>query len=492
MIPVPAGAEKSSRSATALKTVIPAKAGSYLLLTAVLHTLAFCEIGAPWLAGFAWVAFLPFFLRLKTVTSARQAFVFGYLTGVAVFVPLLYWLWHVTVFGWLLLSLGMALYVALFAVIAFWLSRRSALVAVPAAWVVVEWLRANLFSGFGWALLGYSQYRFLPLIQISEFTGVYGVSFLVMAVNCVLAELIFELSRGQVRGLTLTQALGAVLLVVTSLGYGAARLAVAAPAEASSELKVAVIQGNIPQERKWQPEFADDIFWVHQELTKQSLEQGAELIVWPETSAPGYVNIEPILEETLAELAGQGKSALLVGAPSLDLETGFFPEYFNSAVLLTEQGIEERYDKLHLVPYGEYIPGERWMPVLRQLIVTGDFSPGKTPHVFTLYPQPHHNPQRVEPARFAVMICFEDVFAPQVRSFVRAGAQFLINITNDAWFGRSAAPFQHLAASVFRAVEFGRSVVRSANTGVSGFVDSYGRIYSPVSGSNGRWTWVEG
>ena len=441
-------------------------------LSALFLFLAFTNFNIALLAYFA---FIPFFFTLNN-KSRPEAFKCGYFFGLIFFALTIYWLVYVSVLGYIILVLYLALYFGIFAFsirYSLYATRYLSIILIPLIWVVLEYTRTYLFSGFGWALLGYSQYLNLPFIQIADKTGVWGVSFIIMMVNVT----IFKLLKDGLKktGLVI---LVTVMILGSTLFYGYFKLE---EEPFSKELLVSVIQGNIPQEQKWDERFKEEILKKYDTLTRKAAKEKPHLIIWPETAFPGYLEEED-LRRYITKLARDIGVPLLIGAPTLgDYEKGV---YYNSAVLISEEGeILKRYDKLHLVPYGEYVPFEKIFPFTRKLIdkPIGDFSPGEEYTIFELKGK----------GQFGVLICFEDIFPCLVRNFVKRNASFMVNITNDAWFGKSNAPYQHAQASVFRAVENRVPVIRAANTGLSCFIDSKGRIIDKVS-SGEKDIFVEG
>lgn len=428
------------------------------------------------------MAFVPFLALIRRCARWSAAFGWGYLVGWLFWVGTIWWVGHVTIVGMLALVSYLAFYHALFGV-AVWLYVKHfgqvpwvLWLGIPTDWVILEWIRSWIFSGFGWNLLAYSQWQVLPVIQIADLVGAWGVSWLVMWVNVTVDGM-----RRQ--WLPKEAATLAMVGMAAVLGFGLMELS---EPVTGRPLRVAVVQGNIPQAQKWDAAYEEMILGRYTELTRQAAREESALIIWPETSVPGYLTTDPRFREWVGGLAREARTPLLVGAPRQ--AEG---QFYNSAVLIDQEGeIETVHDKLHLVPFGEFIPFERLWPWLRDRLPTaGDFSPGVT---FTLVPLPRVSekvPGTFLGARadeksarhfFAVLICFEDVFPGLVRRFVRDGAQFLVVITNDAWFGRSGAADQHAAASVFRAVEHRVPVVRAANTGYSCIIDPYGRITTEV------------
>jgi len=347
------------------------------------------------------------------------------------------------------------------------LARRKGTAAVllllPCSWVALEYARSHLLSGLGWNLLAHTQWNRIPLIQIADLTGVWGVSFLVVFINVALF-----MAAGGKRAKKVPALAAAGFLIAAVLLYGMFHLhrLNASPSAGSQPppLRVALLQGNIPQSRKWDDSFEEAIWKRYLELVARAKEGKPDLIVWPETAVPGY------LEDTLvfARLQGISHSVgveMLVGLPTEEVETGL---PYNSALLLGPDGQERAlYSKIHLVPFGEFIPLKPVLGWLKRFYPVADFAPGKT---FTVFP--------TQPP-VSVLVCFEDLFPELARRFVREGAGWLLVITNDAWFDRSAASLQHLQASVFRAVENRVWVGRAANSGWTGFVDPAGRRLPP-------------
>ena len=416
-----------------------------------------------------WVSLAPVLALAATARSPGRAFLEGWVAGAAFFVPLLRWLTHtMTTFSTLsrplavlvLLALAgyLALYWATVAAALTWLGERlgpSALWLAPAFWVAAELARTYLLSGFPWGLLGYVPYRRLPLIQIAAWTGVYGVSFLLALVNAALAWTLVRGTRG-------AAALSAGVIVVSvgaSLAVGARHTA-----EVAGSLPVGIVQGSIDQAIKWEKSYQRATLDIYAELTRRAA-SGSRLVVWPEAAVPAYVHYEPWVLGWLTRLSAEVAAPLIVGAPDARQE-GRSARYLNSAFFVRPRGIEARYDKMHLVPFGEYVPLKGLLFFVEAIAAEiGDFTPGRERVIFPL-----------EGAPFGTVICYEVIFPDLFRRFVHDGARFMVNITNDAWFGDSGGPLQHLAMVPLRAVENRVAVARAANTGVSALVSPSGRI----------------
>jgi apolipoprotein N-acyltransferase len=339
---------------------------------------------------------------------------------------------------------------------------RNLLWWAPALWVVLEMGQTYIISGFPWEPLGNGLYQHPLLLQLADITGVYGLSFLVVLVNVSL-YLLFCPPRG--KPLRFRQAAAVGLIVALWIGYGYYRLGeMAALAAASPKIKVAVVQGNIKQGEKWKKEMVQTTLNRYAELTRKV--QGARLIIWPETAAPFFYLRTPDLAAEVQKIAKDSGAYLLFGSPAYEL-TGGGERYFNRAYLLNPQGETiGSYDKAHLVPYGEYVPLRRFFPFIGKMVpMVGDFAEGPVGATVSL-PEGAIGP----------LVCYESIFPYLSRAQVANGARLLVNITNDAWFGKTAAAYQHLSMAVLRAVENHVCLARAANTGISAFIDGAGRL----------------
>ena len=429
----------------------------------------------PGLSFLAWIAFVPLLFAVSG-KKPSDAFKLGFISGLCANLGILYWLnivmttygklhWSVSAVLYIVLSAFLALYTAA----AVYFTRRGEmrglppLLSFPVVWVALELARAYLLTGFPWEDLGYSQYRILPLIQIADITGVYGLSFLIVFTNVVIFGVIRSLF-GTDRKPYPTKGVALLLLLLTAtLAYGFRQLSVP---ERGDLIKVGLTQGNIPQDVKWNPSFQEQTIEIYEKLSRQSCAGGCDLVVWPESAAPFFFQSDTPHAARIKSLAAELKTCMLIGSPAYENESSG-PHYFNSAYLLDSNGeVLGRSDKVHLVPFGEYVPLAKLLPFVNKLVEgIGDFSPGKT-----------IAPLNTGKGKIGVLVCFEGIFPDISRDYVREGSRMLVNITNDAWFGRSSAPYQHLSMTAFRAVENRVPLVRSANTGISAIIDSKGYI----------------
>ena len=460
------------------------------ILSSVLLILSFPGFDIEFLA---WIALVPLLFAIEK-QKPGMAFLTSYFAGVLFFLGTMYWLIHVTLPGMIAVVLYLALYFGFFGMIVSCMlrsGRYETMFFIPAAWVVLEWTRSHLFTGFGWNLLAHSQAYTLPVIQIADIFGVYGVSFLIVIVN---SAMFLTLKDFQKKKYSTIRIGIAIALVFLSVAYGVFRMKNIFTGEI---LRVAIVQGNIPQVQKWDPDYRESILDKYESLTKRAGKMNADLIIWPEASVPGFLESENDILERVERLVKMVNTPLLVGAPREDPDRTHV--YYNSAVLLAPDGsVIARYDKLHLVPFGEYIPFKKALSFVEKFapIPIGDFTEGNDYTVFKFGVAREGKGgnlswRSTKNIKFSCLICFEDIFAGLARQFVLHGANFLVNITNDAWFGRSSAAYQHAQNSVFRAVENRVNVIRAANTGLSCFIDQKGRIYGVVKGG-GEPLFVDG
>jgi len=443
----------------------------FALLSGILLFWSFPKFG---LGFMAWIAFVPLFLALRSVESLKRALFLGWITGMTACVGILYWIMYVVVnYGHLPLYLGLTImlllacylgfYVALFAMGMVFLRKRIPLyLSAPVLWVCLEYAKSKLFTGFPWENLGYSQFNNIFFIQIADIIGVFGLSFLIILLNVAFFEVIVERSKRAF-------VLAFVVIFIWSgvYGYGIWRIhQVDQALKNAPEMNVSLIQGNIDQSIKWNENFQKETIRIYEELSLTSSSGDGGLIVWPETAVPFNFQDENDSKRQIKALPVKTNNWLLFGSMSY-ATGGPSTDYFNSAYLLSPQGdVRGQYDKVHLVPYGEYVPLRTLFPFISSLAAgIGDFAEGKGFHPLTMGER-----------KIGVMICYEGILAEAGRMYKNEAAQLLVNITNDAWFGTTSAPYQHLSMAVFRAVETRLYLVRAANTGISAIVDPTGKI----------------
>ena len=472
------------------------------IASGLLGVLCFPPFDQSWLC---WIALTPLIAAIwfSGEDSRRRwlrNLLLGYLAGIVFFTG---------TFGWLgalgdlyqsfflhglsfLLSIYLGLHFAFWAWFiglikpaTFTASWRNLLVALLAAsaWATHEWTRGWLFTGFGWNGLGVALHAEWPMIQVAEFTGVVGLSFTAAFANIIAAttplRLFAEARTRRMRphfDLTLT-----MIGIVALLAFGLHRVQHSSPAK---PVRVAAVQASVPQLQKFDPQFAAEVFERFRRLSEIALAANPppDLLVWPESSMP-----DPVRDQNsesyrfIADFSAAMKTDLMLG--TLDFDNG---HDYNAAVLVSNNGEQMQiYRKIHLVPFGEYIPARHSFPLFATVAgtwVPGDFTPGTEQTVFTLTNRD---------VRVAPLICFEDTIGDLTRQFVLHGANLLANVTNDGWFLHSAGSEQHLANSVFRCVETRRPMVRAANTGVTCFVNEFGRVTQVLQDETGS-TFTEG
>jgi apolipoprotein N-acyltransferase len=471
-------------------------------LLAFPHSVLGVVFDLGWVA--AWLAPLFLILALRGV-APRRALGLGFLAGLLAHSAVLHWIYVVTVtYGHappvvgaiapILLAAYIASFTALFGAAVAWLQRRglASPFAIAALWTALDHLRSFALTGFPWATLGYAQHQNLALMPLVAWTGVYGLSFLSVLGAAALSSF-FEPAGLATDSLPASGHRGRRWGAWAALGVVVLAHALGASLDASRAardwpvVRVAVLQGNIDQGVKWSPEWAERTLAIYGELTREAVAEGAEIVVWPETAAPGSLDSDPALRGRVAALAAETRAFLVVGGVGVD---GLDPvtgqpnglgevKIYDSAFLFDAAGRGlGRYDKTHLVPFGEYLP---FRPVLGRFIraiATGsagrDVTPGESPRSVVL---PGVGAESGEPAvTVGVPICYELLFPDLVRRFVGDGADVLFAITNDAWYGRTGAPYQFLVMTAMRSAEGRVWTARAANTGVSALIDERGRV----------------
>jgi apolipoprotein N-acyltransferase len=451
--------------------------GTYALYAAFscLYALGMPGYGVP---GLSFACLVPLLVLSTMAADALQAARRGLIAGTLANLLLVYWIAYTIAvpgnLGWLLgglaallISAYMGVYVSLAAVFAYRVRRRFGIAGLwvfPVAWVCLEYGRSVLFSGFPWLLLGYSLSEHNLLRQAADIAGVYGLGFLLALANVCLYMAVAKAAIGARRSI-LPHLAGAVAVAAFLLLYGAVGKVPESPGIPGEIVRAGIVQGNVDQTVKWNPDHQKETLRIYRGMTKEAVQNGSEVVVWPETAAPFFYGWEPEMSAVVDAVAAENRVPLIFGAPWFDPSEG--GRYYNSVFLLGARGIAEgRYDKRHLVPFGEYIPLRRLLFFLRKLTAgEEDFSEGKGPALFPVHGQPA-----------GATVCYEAIFPGVVRESVRGGARWLVNVTNDAWFGDTVAPHQHLAMARMRSVEFRRPLVRAANSGISAIIDARGKV----------------
>lgn len=449
--------------------------------TGALFVLAYA-LGTPGydVPGLPFFCLVPFLLIVDSASSVRKAAWWGWIAGTAGSIPLYYWIAYTVAvpgnLGWVAGALAAFLvsaYVgAYFSVAA--AALRSLAVRFdergmwlfPAVWTAVEMARSHLFSGFPWMLLGYSVAGNATLRQAADLAGVHGLSFL-LALSAVSVYLAGKrLSEGfpSKAAISLTPGIAVFLFLVL---YGRAESA--HPVTRLPEVKVAIAQGAIDQSVKWDPGIQSATLDIYGELTRKARDAGAQIVVWPETAAPFFYGWEAELSRQLDAIVVNGGIPVVFGAPWYDPAAG--GKFYNSVFHMDGRGVVlGRYDKRHLVPFGEYIPLRSILFFISKLTAgEEDFSTGTGPALFRVGGNP-----------VAASVCYEALFPSLLREGVVGGATWFVNVTNDSWFGDTVAPHQHLAMARMRCVEFRRPMMRAANAGISAVVDEDGRIVASL------------
>lgn len=428
----------------------------------------------------AWAGLIPLFFIVRG-NDKKRSFLWCWLSGTLFFIFTINWITQtmnhygnmpswLSLMVLLLLSAYLGIYTGLFGYLIKLISEKTSIplsVAAPFLWVSLEFLKAHLISGFPWASLGYSQYKFLHIIQIADLSGIYGISFLIVSVNAALFQV---LNRRRM----LLSVSSIALILALCAGYGYYRLSLDyGPRDDDRGIKIAVIQGNIPQNLKWDRSFQQRTVDIYKRLTIKAVEQYPELVIWPETAAPFFFQDNLQYRNEILDIAAEGRAYLLFGSPAYEITDQYEQKMLNSAYFISpERKTLSRYDKIHLVPFGEYVPLSGILFFIEKITTgTGDFSPGRD---YTVMELPH--------GKFGAVICYEVIFPELFRKFVLNGAEFMTTITNDAWFGSTSAPYQHFSMAVFRSVENRVWLARAANTGISGFINPKGEILqaSPI------------
>jgi apolipoprotein N-acyltransferase len=526
-------------SFSSLRSRYPVAVFAGLLLAA-----AFPRTSITGIAGFAWVA--PGLMLAAALGRNRaESFRIGYVAGLAYYLAALYWLllipyrWHNLPLGpaagWLSLAAFLALYPAVWvwlvnpvhgshstvhspesvvhsslftrflsrftphpppsetaspdsalrtphsALPLFWLGRALWALTGAAVWVALEMLIARFLSGFPWDLLGVSQNRLVPLIQIASVTGVYGLSFLVVWFSLSLVSAaVMVVRRPGGRSVWVAEVFLPTLVIALLFNLGFRQLRhEPQPARA---LKLTLIQPSIPQTLIWNSDADDQRFGDLVRLSEQALSNRTDILVWPEAAVPRMLRYDTNTFDAITGLARRHHVWMIVGSDDAEQRRGSAnpneADFFNSSFLISPEGkLVERYIKRNLVIFGEYIPLHNWLPFLKYFTpIQGGFTSGNRPGRFVL---PDLD------AKCAVLICFEDIFPHLSRGDLEPDTDFLLNLTNDGWFGESAAQWQQAATAIFRAVENRVPLVRCANNGLTCWVDAQGRLRDTLCDDRG-------
>lgn len=427
----------------------------------------------------AFVALVPLLVSVQSLIL-KKAVTAGFITGCIHFITLIYWIIPtLNTFGGLprpiaALVLGaLCAYLALYPAVFIFLIKKADFhplispLAAACLWTGLEYIRTYAFTGFAWGVLGYSQHANLKLIQLADLTGVYGISFLIVLVNALLSELWTAGKKRALKPLLIpsacTLALAAAVLTYGHIRFGQVQADIAD----ADTVTPGIVQGNIDQDIKWDAAYKNKTLEKYTRLSATLSDRQPDLIIWPETALPFYYGFNRPLSAKTDQCIRSMNTPFLIGSPAFERENGHV-RFFNRAYMFNRFSLETgSYDKHHLVPFGEYVPFGKYLDFLGKLTAqAGDFTAGDrafTPLEFKTY-------------QTGVLICFEILFPSIASDFVSSGAHVLTTITNDAWFGYTAAARQHFSISVFRAVENRRSLIRAANTGISGFIDPRGVV----------------
>lgn len=461
-------------------------------ISGLLLAMCFPSLDWNWLC---WVALVPLLLICLRAASASRALAGGYLAGMVFFVASCPWIYHaVHVYGglpaWqgvLVLALFVVLmgaFFALFGVLGYALARRVPCpwLALPALWVAIEWLRTYVpFGGFPWNLLGYAGIDHAGFMLSATVSGVYGAGFLIALENSVLAWYIAQLALAR-RPLYRTAMIAPFAVWAVVVGF--ASFPYDPPTMVPASLQAVLVQPNASLDAAWTPSsfaaYLADLARISQPAPASSSIPPA-LVLWPESPAPLDYAAEPSLRQGLAALAQSAHAEILLGETTLLDPTApsGAQRPANAALLIHPDGSPgRRYDKVHLVPFGEYVPLPAWMQRIggigKMVQQAGDFVPGRGPVLF--HYQPAAAASIAPDPRFAALICYESIFPELARREVAAGAQWLVNLSDDGWYGQSSARPQGLMMARMRSIENRRWLLRDTNNGLTAIIDPYGRV----------------
>jgi apolipoprotein N-acyltransferase len=453
------------------------------LLTAVLLSLSFPPLTLGFLAYFALI---PFFLLLEDL-SYKESIRWGYLTGLFTNIGTLYWINWVTVPGAFAAILYLPVYFIFYAVLHTFLRKRLGnkylFICIPFLWTGMEFIRSLGVLGFPWNSLAYTQTYYLSLIQYVSFTSVFGVSFWIVTINVLILSIMKNASN-----IKKVVAYLIILILLFLLPWFYGQLVIPdEDVDTKEKIRVGLVQGNVDPYLKWDDEFIDENLVIYDSLSNQLNDTQLDLIIWPETATPVYLRDSFKYKKAIRKIVNNQNVCLITGTPDYKHLPDHSYMTYNAAFLFTPlSNAVEVYRKLHLVPFGERVPFTETFPLLKKFLESlemgeGNFSPGKEIVSFKVPILKKKKRFNQESFSAPVLICFESMFSDFARKFVKNGAEILIIITNDAWFDKTSAPYHHAQAAVFRAIENRISIARCANTGVSLFIDSYGKTTKSTS-----------
>ena len=442
-------------------------------LSGVLLSLSFPNLS---LSSLAWIGLIPLLFAIQDKSLAESAKL-GFISGLFFFSILLYCIFSLAKFDAVIYVVAfllfgyLALFVVLFSVLVRWLDMnfpKRLYLWVPLCWTMSEYLRGLGVLGFPWGLLGLSQGTHQGLIQMCSITGILGLTFVIAGFNGILATILIRWKSSHRLVLSEISICTVYILLINAItiwGY----LQLNHPPLPGNKLKASIVQGNIPQDLKWSEEKEKRNYEKHLRLAQSVLIDKPDIIVFPETAVTDVWEGREDFRNPMIQLSTTHQVYLLTGAITGETD---YSEYFNSILLIEPDGTyKQSYSKTHLVPFGEYIPLEGVFPFLRRLnLVPSHFSPGTTLTIFKAVTRTNI------PYQLGTLICFESLIPVLSRNIKNNGADILVIVTNDSWFGKTSAPYQHNDIARIRAIENRIPIIRAANTGYSCFIDPYGRI----------------
>jgi apolipoprotein N-acyltransferase len=428
--------------------------------------------------NFFFCAYLFLPIALKTIKTCEKPGVYGFIFGMIYNCMSMYWIIYVLTkygnipyFASFFLFLLLASYLSLYQSLFFYIFKKF-INSIPVVlsplifsffWVALEFIRSKILTGFPWMLVGYTQYNFLPIIQLSSLMGVYLVSFVVIFISLSIYFVVIREKFWYIN------AIFSFILMIAIIIWGNEQISKTKKEfEKKKRLQVLLIQGNIDQSQKWEKDLQRKIILKHIKMTKENIDEQTNLVVWSETAMPLIYGADREITEFLKEHLSSIKAPLISGFVGYKWDELGNPKLTNSAGIFYEGELIDKYDKVHLVPFGEYVPLQKILFFVNKLVsAAGDFVAGdkiKTCNFKNL--------------SYGITICYESIFPEISKTMSSNGADVLVNITNDAWFGNSPAPYQHFVMSIFRAVENKKYLIRVANTGITGIITPWGEVLS--------------